>query len=147
MGVTPDDSPGVLASRLDHLFATVHPKDRGPYTYKEAAEAINRAAGEKIISPNYLWQLRKGERTEPSHNRLVAIAKFFGVDVSYFSDDEVAERTDDQLELVTALRDQGVRNLAVRASGLSTESLQAILGMVEQARRIEGLPGQPDSES
>ena len=46
-----------------------------------------------------------------------------------------------------ALRDQGVRNLAVRAAGLSTGSLQAILGMVEQARRLEGLPDDPDEHA
>lgn len=125
---------------MDHLFATVHPAGRGPYTYREAAEAINRTAGEKIISPNYLWQLRKGERAEPSHTRLTAIAEFFGVDVTYFSDNGAAARIDEQLQLVTALRDTGVRDIALRAAGLSPQSLTAILGMIENARRIEGLP-------
>ncbi|SEG49129.1 hypothetical protein SAMN04489712_105516 [Thermomonospora echinospora] len=86
----PDPDPGPIARRLDHLFRTVHPRDRGPYTHKEAAEAINAAAGEQVISPAYLWQLRKGTRTEPGHKRLVAIAKFFGVDVTYFTDDQTA---------------------------------------------------------
>lgn len=39
---------GLFAERLDRLFRTVHPKDRGPYTPAEAAEAINGAAGEKV---------------------------------------------------------------------------------------------------
>lgn len=140
MAARPDSDPGVLARRLDHLLKTVHPNDRGPYALRDVAEAINQDAGEAIMSAAYLSQLRKGKRTVPSHNRLAAIAKFFGVSVEYFSDDEVADRTDEQLEIVAAIRDNGVRNLAVRAMGLSTGSLQAILGMVEQARKLEGLP-------
>jgi transcriptional regulator with XRE-family HTH domain len=135
-----DRRPGVLAQRLDHLFKTVHPKGRGPYTLREAAKEINDQAGEAIISAAYLSQLRTGEKTNPSHERLRTIAAFFGVDVTYFTDDEVAERTDSQLALVNAIRDSGVRELALRASGLSPETLKAILSMVEQARKIEGLP-------
>lgn len=142
---TPTPAPdgadrGTLASRLEHLFATVHPADRKPYTLREVAEAINTKAGTKLISPNYLWQLRNGERTEPSHTRLTAIADFFGVDVSYFSNDRAAQQVDEQLDIVVALRDAGVRALALRAAGLSPQSLTAILGMIENARRLEGLP-------
>jgi len=36
---------GLFAQRLDHLFRTVHPKDRGPYTPAKAAAAINAAEG------------------------------------------------------------------------------------------------------
>lgn len=135
------DGPGVVARRLDHLFRTVRPGNRGPFTHKEVADAINAHAGARIISPNYLWQLRKGERTEPSHSRLVAISRFFGVDVSYFSDDDAAGRADEQLELLAAIRDQGVRRIALRAAGLSPGSLRAILAMIENARELEGLPG------
>ncbi|WP_424534430.1 helix-turn-helix domain-containing protein [Sphaerisporangium viridialbum] len=135
-----DSGPGVLAQRLDHLFKTVHPKGRRPYSLREAAKEINEEAGESIISAAYLSQLRTGEKTKPSHERLAAIARFFGVEVTYFTDDQVAERTDSQLALVNAIRDSGVRQLALRASGLSPETLAAILNMVEQARKIEGLP-------
>jgi transcriptional regulator with XRE-family HTH domain len=137
MGETHD--PGVLARRLEHLFTTVHPRDRGPYTLREVAEAINETAGEQLISAAYLSQLRNGIKTEPSHSRLLAIAKFFGVDVAYFSDEQVAERTDEQLALLVALKDQAVREIATRAAGLSTSSLSVILGVIENTRRLEGL--------
>ncbi|GGK82166.1 secretion protein EspR [Sphaerisporangium melleum] len=135
-----DSEPGMLAQRLDHLFRTVHPKGRKPYTLREAAKEINDETGRSVISAAYLSQLRTGEKTNPSHERLAAIARFFGVDVTYFTDDEVAERTDNQLAVINAVRDNGVRRLALRASGLSPETLQALLSMVEQARKIEGLP-------
>lgn len=133
----------VLAQRLNHLFATVHPGGRGPYTLREVADAINREAGEPIISASYLSQLRAGQRTEPSHSRLVAIARFFGVGVDYFSDQVSAEDADRQVEVLTAMRDAGVRAIALRAYGLSESSLAVVLAVIENARRLENLPG-PD---
>ena len=59
---------GLLADRLDHLFRTVHPKDPGPYTPAEVAEAINVTAGERVISSTYVWQLRTGRRDNPTRN-------------------------------------------------------------------------------
>jgi transcriptional regulator with XRE-family HTH domain len=129
----------VIAQRLDHLFAIVHPPGRGPYTLREAADAINKAAGTTIISASYLSQLRKGQRTEPSHSRLTAIARFFGVDVRYFSDNQTAAQTDEQLELLAAMRDNGVRSVALRLNGLSAASLAAIQAVVENARQLEQL--------
>lgn len=139
-----DPTPGVLAQRLDHLFRTVHPKDRGPYSNPEVAEEINRRAGEQVLSPTYLWQLRTGKRRDPTHSRLSAIADFFGVSPMYFYDDEVAAQSDRDLELLSALRDQGVRHLALRADGLSPKALEAITKMIESARELQGLPDAED---
>ena len=130
----------VLAERLDRLFVTVHPPGRKPYTLREVADAINAEAGTTIISPAYLSQLRAGQRTEPSHSRLVAIARFFGVDVDYFSDSASAEEADQQIEFLAAMRDAGVRSLALRAHGLSESSLAAVRAVIENARRLENLP-------
>jgi transcriptional regulator with XRE-family HTH domain len=148
MADAPDREPGLLARRLERLFATAHPPARGPYTITEAVAGINEAAGASVISYNYLYQLRRGTKTEPSHSRLAAIARFFGVPVTYFTDDEeTAADIEDQLEagkIATALQDAGVRNIAFRAAGLSAESLAAILAMIENVRRLEGLPDGDD---
>jgi transcriptional regulator with XRE-family HTH domain len=138
----PEDSArgGVIAERLEHLFATVHPAGRGPYTLREVADAINAEADSNIISAAYLSQLRSGQRAEPSHSRLAAIAKFFGVDIDYFSDSATAGEADRQLEFLTAMRDAGVRSVALRAAGLSEASLAAVQAVIENARRLEGLP-------
>src|SRR5579872_69700 len=108
----------LLADRLDHLFRTAHPKDRGPYTHAEVAEAINAAAG-NVISATYVWQLRTGRRDNPTRKHLSALAAFFGVSPMYFFDDAEAGRDVLQAELVTALRDDAVRDMALRAAGLS----------------------------
>ncbi len=139
-----DREPGTLARRLDRLFATAHPPWRGPYSTREAAAAINDAAGTQVISYNYLYQLRRGTKAEPGHSRLAAIARFFGVPVSYFTDDEddAAEQLGKlgEREIAAALRDQGIRDVAFRAAGLSPASLAAVLSVIDNARRLEGLP-------
>jgi transcriptional regulator with XRE-family HTH domain len=131
---------GLLAERLDHLFRTVHPKDRGPYTTAEAADAINAAAGEKMISGTYLWLLRTGQRDNPTMKHLIAIARFFSVSPTYFFPDESLEENTVPADLAAALGDAQVREMALRAVGLSDRSLKAITDMINNARTVEGLP-------
>ncbi|MGM1059968.1 XRE family transcriptional regulator [Saccharothrix sp. Mg75] len=130
------ESPTGFARRLDRLFRAVHPAGR-EHTYEEVAAAI-RADG-VTISHTYVWQLRKGLRDNPTKRHMEGLAKFFGVPTSYFLDEDTSD-VDAQLELLVALRDNSVRAVALRAAGLSEVSLRAIMGMVEHARSIEGLP-------
>ncbi|MBA3488205.1 MAG: helix-turn-helix transcriptional regulator [Longispora sp.] len=129
-----------VAERLDHLFRTVYPAGGAPYSYRGAAAKINEMAGKKVISSVYLQQIRTGARPTPSHEKLTWIARLFGVPVNYFSDDQAAERVDQQLAIVTEWRDAGVRAVALLASGLSTEALEAIKTQLRYARRQESLP-------
>jgi hypothetical protein len=59
---------------------------------------------------------------------------------SYFFGESSKADMDGQLAMLAVMRDAGVRAIALRSSGLSEESLQAIQGMVENARRLEKLP-------
>ena len=136
---------GVLAERLDHLFRTLHPADRGPYTPAEVADAINAAAGDRVVSATYLWLLRTGQRDNPTIRHLTAIARFFGVPATYFLPD--AERHDEiPADVLAALTSDRIRDLALRAAGLSERSLKAIADMIDSARTVEGLPGR-DTET
>lgn len=132
-----------LAEKLDHLFRSVHPGGRGEYSFDEVARAL-RARGGPTISATYLWQLRKGLRDNPTKKHLEALANFFGVPPAYFFDDAVAARIAAELDLLAALRDASVRQIALRAAGLSSESLGAIAEMVERVRQLEGLPDTGD---
>ena len=137
-----EDKPAhvrTLAEKLDHLFRTVHPRDRGEYSFEEVAEAIRQRGG-PTISATYLWQLRKGLRDNPTKKHLEALSEFFGVPVSDFFDDEAAARIDAQLDLLAALRDAQVQHIALRAAGLSPESMHAIAETIERMRQLEGLP-------
>jgi transcriptional regulator with XRE-family HTH domain len=139
-----DQPDGLLAQRLSHLFLTVHPEGRGPYSHAEVAEAINQAAGKNIISTVYIWQLRTGQRDNPTMRHLSALAAFFGVSPAYFFPGSQAGQDRTQPDLAKALRDDSVRDLALRAAGLSDRSLQAISQIIDGARSAEGLTG-PDT--
>jgi transcriptional regulator with XRE-family HTH domain len=133
-----------LAEKVDHLFHEIRPA-RGEYSNEHVANAI-REAGGPTISATYIWQLRKGIRDNPTKKHLEALSGFFGVPVSYFFDDTLAERVDAELGLLAALRDSSIRQIALRAQDLSPASRQAIAAMVEQARRVEGLADDAPSE-
>lgn len=128
-----------LAVKLDRLFRTVHPPSRGAYSYEEVASAL-REAGGASVSGQYLWMLRTGKKDNPTKKHLEVLAKFFKVPPAYFFDDEAADRIDAQLGLLVAMRDSQVRSVAVRAAGLSPDSLGAIASIIDHARRLEGLP-------
>ena len=138
---------GFFAERLDHLFRTVHPKDRGSYTPAEVAEAINAAPGERVVSGTYLWLLRTGQRDNPTMKHIIAISRFFGVPPTYFFPDDTMQQDGVPAHLAAALSDDKVREMALRAAGLSDRSLTAITDMINSARTMEGLPGDASPQS
>jgi transcriptional regulator with XRE-family HTH domain len=138
----PKTPPSDLAPKLDRLFSAVHPRGRGEYTYREVAEGV-RGRGFAPISATYVWQLRTGQRSNPTMKHIEGLAAFFGVPVNYFFNDDVAARVDAELDVLVALREGPIRQIALRSAGLSPESQQAIAEMVEHVRRLEGLPDSP----
>jgi transcriptional regulator with XRE-family HTH domain len=137
-----DDAPpeaSTFAERLDYLFRHVHPPEKAEYTHEEVAAGVS-AAGEESISATYVWQLRKGHRTNPTLRHIEGLSNFFGVPPSYFLNPEVERSVNAQLDLLASLRDAGVRSLALRAHGLSAAGLAAMQNMVEHLRRMENLP-------
>ena len=130
-------SGATLADRLNHLFATITPPGRGPYTNQEVAAGIREAGTE--ISAQYISLLRRGERDNPTLKHLEALARFFGVPPAYFFDEETTRRVDEELAALAALREAGVRGVALRAAGLSPKGLDAVHAIIEQVRRLEGL--------
>jgi transcriptional regulator with XRE-family HTH domain len=127
----------LFAERLDRLFRTVHPKDRSPCTPAEVVEAINQASDDKVVSGTYLWLLRTRQRDNPTTKHIIAIARFFGVPPTYFLPDDAMQR-DGAPELAAVLSDDKVREMALRAAGLSDRSLKAITDMIDSARTVEG---------
>jgi hypothetical protein len=139
MPVLPSSSPMArLPARLDRLFQTVRAPDGGEYTYRQVAIGIERLVGWRFSS-SHLQSLRMGDRTNPSMRHLHGLCAFFGVPIGYFFDEELEARVVAQLELAASLRDPAVRQLAMRAAGLSPEALHSLTLMVEHARRLEGL--------
>ncbi|MGA4848564.1 helix-turn-helix domain-containing protein [Streptomyces sp. G5(2025)] len=125
-----------IASRLDHLFRCVRPTGQGEYSYTAAAEAIRAQQGISI-SHTYIWQLRTGRRDNPTIQHLTALAKFFGVPVSYFLDPEAAKQIDAELALLTALREADVTDIALRAADLSPDMRESMASMIRKVWELE----------
>lgn len=131
--------PGQLAHKINHLVATLYPDERSRPGFARLAQRI-RESTNSPISSTYLWELATGKKHNLTQSVLTTLASFFGVPREYFLDDEVAARVDSQLELALALRNRKVRSIALRAEGLSDVTLDSILTMITQARKIERLP-------
>ncbi|MFJ4204115.1 XRE family transcriptional regulator [Streptomyces sviceus] len=128
-----------LGDRLNRLFEAVHPPDRGPYSNSEVAELMAER-GLETVTPTYLWMLRTGRRDNPTKRHLEALARFFGVPAAYWFDDEVAEKTAEELKLLELLRDSKIKNVLLRLSDVSADGKEAVLGLVDGVRKMEGLP-------
>jgi transcriptional regulator with XRE-family HTH domain len=139
-GAAGEETPArSLADRLNRLFRTFLSPDGDEYTNEEVAEAIRSRGGAKAISASYIGLLRAGKRDNPSIGVLEELVNFFGVSPTYFFGGAAAERIDAEMELAEALRDTGIRNLALRAAALSPASLRVIADMVEHVRELEGI--------
>ncbi|WP_327586856.1 helix-turn-helix domain-containing protein [Nonomuraea sp. NBC_00507] len=133
-----DEHPRTLADKLNHLFATIHPAGRGPYSNTEVAAGISAKA--ESITDAYIGLLRSGKRANPTYHHLKGLAEFFGVSVNYFFDDEIAAKIDAELELVVAMRDNDVLQIALRSKDLTPKNRGAILTIIDQIRQMQGLP-------
>lgn len=139
-GVSSADSvaPQSLAERLDRCFTTMHPADRGEWTYPEVSDALAKT-GVKI-SASFLWQLRTGRRTNITLDRLRGLCEFFHVPVAYFvGGPEEVEHIDAQMAVVRAMRTPGVRDVALRASSLSPAGLRAIAAVIGELEGVQGM--------
>ncbi|OSC27649.1 XRE family transcriptional regulator [Mycobacterium vulneris] len=133
------DNDSDLAHKLTKLFDVMRKAGTAPLSNAAAAAAITEKTGVSI-SPAYLWQLRSGVKRNPTVAHLRAIAEFFGVPASYLIDRDPDQKIDAQLTLIQALRDVGVRDLAVRTSGLTPEAITSLAAMVDEVRKLQDLP-------
>lgn len=134
-----DNGEFVLAEQLDSLFRSSRPQGRSWTNDEVAAELKKRTPGLRV-SGAYLSALRTGKRERPSYDLLEALAKFFGVAPAYFFDRDHAERTTKQLAMLDEMHQAGVRSIALRAVGMPPESLAAVKTMLDQIRKLQGLP-------
>ena len=135
-----------MACSMNHSTAHIRcqPSAHASAGRPPRAQGIREIRG-VAISASAIQQLRTGTNTNPKLQTIKALAAFFGVPPGYFFDEEVAEQTRAEIQVVAAMRDHEVRRVALRASGLSTSSLQMLNTVIEQARRLEGLPDDADS--
>ena len=134
-----DDARARIARRIDDLFTSARPQGK-QWTNAEVVTELKRASPDLKVGAVYLSQLRNGKRTNPSRELLTALARFFGVSTAYFLDDEVGESVQAELAALHAMRNAGVRAVAMRAAGMRADNLQAITAIMDQYRQMQGLP-------
>ena len=100
--------------------------------------------------------LRKGMRTNPTHQHLAALAAFFDVSPAYFFDDARSEQISAQIDLALALRRGDVRAVALRdladelnrnVDRLSVTDLQLVADMVRAIGARKASADRPSDQS
>jgi transcriptional regulator with XRE-family HTH domain len=133
-----------LADKLNHLFGNKTLRNGQEYSNEQVAAAISED-GEVKISQSYIWQLRKSKKDNPTFKHLQGLAKFFGVPVSYFFDDEVTDRVDQQLESLKSEQARlneiasgsDAQLMALRAGELSPHRRRLVMDLLDVVYREE----------
>ncbi|WP_171074615.1 helix-turn-helix domain-containing protein [Nonomuraea basaltis] len=122
-----------FAERLDLALTK-----RG-FTGAQVAFALTEAG--IPITRAYVSQLRTGKQTNPTLQVLRALASCLQVSVGWLvGDDYLESGAAEDLQLRAA-------TIGLAASGLSESSLSVLRGVVELARKAEGLPDEPEPSS
>ncbi|WP_166175469.1 helix-turn-helix domain-containing protein [Rubrobacter tropicus] len=120
------EEAGTVTERVRHLFATMRSPSTGkPYTDSEVARA---SAGD--LSKEDIEGIRTGRIADPTVGQVVALADAFGVDPSYLVGRKGPPSLD--AELLEALGDETVRDVARDVSRLPDREKRMALGIVRQ---------------
>jgi hypothetical protein len=134
----PGEPGGFLAEKIEWLIRHRWPADAPqPRTNIDAAEAITAATGVELSGTGF-WKLRTGRGANPQYGTLTALARFFGVPLGFFGDEEDAELLGDQAALAALLRDKGVTRAALRRfADLSGPGRQIVVDVIDSVARME----------
>jgi transcriptional regulator with XRE-family HTH domain len=115
-----------FAERLSALIEAARVDGRAPHSYREISAAVERAGG-PAMSPAYLQQLATGKRVNPKIHYVEALARLFGVPVTYFFDAEAAG----------ASPGGEVQLMAMRAQELSPQGRRQVMDLLDLVERYE----------
>lgn len=113
-----------FAEKLDRLFKTITKPDGEEYSPEEI-----QAATDKAITSSYIYRLRAGKSTNPTIDKVKALADFFGIDPAYFLSDKKSEPTPDPERLV--------ESMALRARNIDLKTVEDMLLMIQALREKE----------
>jgi len=133
----PKNNPDSFADRLNKLFTGEADGSGRRYTAEVISDRCTRIG--TPISVAYLYHLRRGARNNPGRDKVVALAKAFGVSPGYFfqqEDSSLGEEVDHAVRI--AMGNAGVRSIALRAAELSPDFLTVLDSIL---RNLESLPG------
>jgi transcriptional regulator with XRE-family HTH domain len=115
--------PESFAEKLNRLFKTITKPDGEEFSPEELQVAT------KGITASYIYRLRSGRSTNPSIDKVKAIADFFGINPSYFFEEEAADPSPDPERMLA--------HMAHRAHALDMTHLEEMLTMIKAIRESE----------
>jgi len=132
-----------LADKLNQLFAAIRSEAGREYSNEHVAAAIREKG--VTISQSYIWQLRKGTKTNPTLRHLEALADFFAVATAYFLDGEAGDRITEQLQQLAEVQARltedpaasDVKLMAMRAGELSADRRKQVMDLLDVVYRLE----------
>jgi hypothetical protein len=89
-----------------------------------AASGRTRIAADSV---HLNWHPRSW-RDNPTYRQLIALSRFFNVSPAFFFEEAETQRGAVPADAALALRDEAIREIALRAVGLSERSLRTIAG-------------------
>lgn len=131
-----------LSAKLNRLIEATGKSD---LSMTKLAQEITDATGVRFTR-GYMWELCNEKVPNPRLDVIQALAAFFKVEPSYFTDPSKDAINAARLDLLESLREGEVKTLGMRAAGLSPETIQRISKIIDNARELEGLDPIPGTE-
>ena len=133
----PEGVPRSFADRLNYLidqYVKHSPEHARRYpkwpSFEQLAREISERSG-RSISHGYLHQLCRGQRDNPTLHHVEALAEFFGVPVTFFTDAGMTAHVMAEYELVAALRDSRIREICLHAPRLDQQGLTGSTNLIK----------------
>ena len=135
-----------MLSFAEKLTKLIEATGKSELSDAKLAAEITEASGVKFTR-SYVWDLRTGKVADPKLGIITALATYFEVKPSYFTDSSNDEKFMLRLELLQSMREGGVESLGLRAAGLSVSTIKRISTIIDNAREIEGLDPIPGADT
>ncbi|WP_216210935.1 helix-turn-helix domain-containing protein [Amycolatopsis aidingensis] len=123
-----------FADRLNYLIENVYPAHHGPWSNAEVSKGITEQGGH--LSKAAIGKLRKGENVNPTLATIRALARFFGVPTSFFTDEDT-HSTEVDIALAVLERDATVTDTMLRMGQLSEQSINIIADLSQTLINFE----------
>ncbi|MGV9638089.1 hypothetical protein ACWDO0_28265 [Nocardia rhamnosiphila] len=124
-----DDQHLPLSVRIEQLFDTFHARTEPEQSMDAVAASVSKALGGRAVTAEHIAALRTGEHdTIPADaDLLTALAEHFEVPPGYLllDGDSAVNRINQQLRLLAAARNAGVRHVELRGTEVEIEALIA----------------------
>jgi hypothetical protein len=116
-----------LATKINRLFEVFRSRDEFEQSEEAVARSVSRFAGH-AVSAGEIHALRTGDELACDPEVIAGLVAHFGIPAAYLtSAGPQAENLDQQLQLLAAARDAGVKRLALRGEAPGLDSAIAVV--------------------